>query len=212
MKKNIIPIILGLFVCYTTLEAAQSPIETVHSIQYAIDTQDIELFEKHVDITELLKQSIEYFFTIVSSIDNKTSLHPVLFSLSTLLSSPQCKTDITSLFVKKLYVFIQQGITSGFFAGKTSQIESEGLLPILIGEISSGKKELMVRDEEMSMQENLYPHKSFVIIPIKIKDYGKDRYYYVQLGMTRQNNIWKVTTIANVKELFKKFIEIQDNK
>lgn len=185
-------------------EAIQPPKESLIEIQHAIDTKNMYLFEKYVDVTTLLNQGVAYFFQTLRLAPNKANLPPLLFLLSTSAQNPNFVTEMTSFFVKEVSCFVQYGISSGLFAGSKTDIQSSTLLIPLLSEISTGRKELVLpQDIKLSTKNRQLPKK--LLVPIHIKDYGNHHCYPVVLGMEMQKNIWRVTSIENLGELFRKF-------
>lgn len=182
-------------------EAEVSPEATIATLQQAIDTRDIILFTRHVDIDGLLNQGIS---SLIDGLRSAPSLQtkglpPMLALLLASVQTPELEKTTRSLLIREGNDFVRYGVESGMFAGSLkADVVPSGLLAPLLRDVSTGRKELRIRGKTRMLSSTASP---VAIIPINVHDAGNGRSYKVDLRLEQKNGIWKVSQIANMDKL-----------
>lgn len=182
-------------------EAEVSPEATIVTLQRAIDTRDIILFTRHVDIDGLLNQGVS---SLIDGLRSAPSLQtkglpPMLALMLASVQTPELEETTRNLLIREGNYFVRYGVESGMFAGSPkADIVPSGLLTPLLQDVSTGRKELRIRGKTRMLPSTASP---VAIIPINVHDAGNGRSYKVDLRLEQKKGIWKVSQIANMDKL-----------
>lgn len=182
-------------------EADASPEVTIATIQKAIDTSDVTLFIRHVDIDGLLNQGVS---SLIEGLRSAPSLQtkglpPVLALMLASVQTPELAETTQKLLVREGKDFVRYGVESGMFAGSPkADVVPSGLLAPFLQNLSTGRKELRIRGKTRRVPSLA---SSMAIIPITVYDAGNGKNYKVDLQLEQKNGIWKVSQIANMDKL-----------
>ena len=192
-------LVLSLCLVENSLAAPGGRPESVLSaIQSAIDENDMDAFERYVDMERLLEQGAS---VVVLSLQqagtvDTSGLPPLLALMASSVQQPEMAKQIKSLLKSEVSSFVRYGISSGAFAGNARPgTAPDGLIAPLMRDASTGRKELKLRSPSRKESSGMY------IVPALVHDYGNGRDYPVDLRVKSEQNIWKVWEIANMDKL-----------
>ncbi len=177
---------------------AGKPESVLTAIQTAIDTEDLESFEKHVDMDRLLEQGASAVVDTLQqagSVDT-SGLPPLLALMASSIQQPEMAKQIKSLLKSEAAAFVRYGVSSGAFAGRPrSGTSPDGMIAPLLRDVSTGRKELKLYAAPRRESSGMY------VVPAIIHDYGNGRDYRVDLGVRSEQSGWRVWKIANMDKL-----------
>ena len=173
--------------------AADRPETALSEIQKAVDSRDMELLEKRMDMDALLDQGLKVFFATMQG--NAASLPPALALMASTADTPQLQKSLGKLLKDETKKFVRYGVESGHFAGKPdSQARPSGLMGALLSEASLGRKTLKAAGT--SRIEG-----SSAKLRAQLHDDGNGRDYPLDLRLTLRDGVWQVTGVDNLEQL-----------
>lgn len=183
----------------TAFAARQTPEAVLKTVQQAIDTNDLPLFEQHVDINALLDQGTSALVARLQKSGNlnTSALPPMLALMVASVQNPEMAKQIKLLLMQEVGSFARYGISSGMFAGKCDpKAAPKGLLGPLLSDASTGRKELKITGKTLRDTAS-----GAATVPVTIHDYGNDRDYRVVLRLKPVADSWQVKEIANMDKI-----------
>lgn len=199
MKKSIVALLCMLVLLPTITWAApkDSPAQALENIQSALDTGDIALFERHVDIDALVGLGVDYFLREAQKPEGRERLSPVIaMVLSSVGDSPEGQKRLHSMVGGEARNFVVYGVQSGNFAGSSRPDvpPPSGLLAPLFADASLGRKEIQNPGPVRKAGQDR-------IIPFTVRDYGNGNMYPVQGRMRVVDNAWRLVGLENLPTL-----------
>ena len=179
------------------------PMDAVTIAQKAVDAADPDMFAEVVDVDSVLNKGITTAMEIMKeqSAQNKAGQGSPLLALALAGLSGKDKNQvelIKALLVSEVKGFVRTGIYGGYFAGKPNgraASNSSTFSPLLDG-VSKKRKELLP-GKVLSQQKDA----ASVSATLVDKDAGN---FPLSLGLERQNGVWRVTELRNLRELMRK--------
>lgn len=166
----------------------------VADTQRGIDTRDLALFERHVAVDALLRQSATAFVNTLAS-GKGAQLPPALALIAATATTPEAKAALVDILTSETGRFARYGVTSGRFAGKPVPGPAPGgLIAPLLTDVSTGRKELSLAGPARRDGQSL-------IAPLNVKDYGNDHTYRVEMRFASTDTGWKAVEILNLDAL-----------
>ncbi|MEG2005776.1 MAG: hypothetical protein RR014_07055, partial [Bilophila sp.] len=175
----------------------QSAETALMTVQRAIDTSDLPLFEQYVDSNSLLEQGSSALVARLqkSGNVNTAALPPMLALMVASVQNPDMAKQVKHLLKQEVGAFARYGISSGMFAGKRNQSAApQGLLAPLLSDASTGRKTLNVTGKPVRDGVG-------VLVPVTIHDAGNGHKYRVKLYMEPTADSWQVKKIATMDAL-----------
>lgn len=176
---------------------AQSPEQSLQAVQRALDSGDVALFERHVDIDALVAAAVDYFLQEAQSSEGKARLSPVVaMLLSSVSYSDDAKLKMQALMGREARNFIVYGVQSGNFAGKAKDKAPppDGLLAPLFADASLGRKE--IRQSGPVVADGKDRRLSFTV-----HDYGNGQKYHVNGRFRTVGTVWRLVQLDNLPAL-----------
>lgn len=183
----------------TAFAARQTPEVALETVQRAIDTSDLPLFEQHVDMNALLDQGSSALVARLQKSGNldTSNLPPMLALMAASVQNPEMAKQIKQLLMQEIGSFARYGISSGMFAGKRDpNATPKGLLAPLLNDASTGRKTLKVTGKTVRDAAS-----GSATVPVTIHDYGNGRDYRVTLRLEPVADSWQIKKIANIDKL-----------
>ncbi len=196
--KYVFLCVMAAFFCVSPLHvsyAGNTPVQTLHDIQQALDTGDQAFFDTSINMESLIGQCVDIFIEDAGKADQKT-LPPVLaLMLSTVTQNETARKTLRDTLVGEASAFVRYGVRSGAFGGKEIQTEKPGgLLSTLFAEASMGRKEITAIGQPVEESGAVY-------IPFTLKDHGNGNSYPVEAWLRQENGNWRVIGLRNVRSL-----------
>lgn len=205
MKKILGCLLIVLSISITSANASESPSLCIKEIQYALDSRDIDLFEKRANIDAIVKQSVTFFVNYLRQADkNQTPLPPMLSMLALSLNS-QMGDSLQSILSAEAADFIRFGIREGYLTGHAkNRSNTDGILATIFSAISTGRKTITMKGSAR-MEEDETCH-----VDATLHDEGNGETYPILLRLKKVNGLWQADAIENLQQLGK--ILIQESK
>lgn len=180
-----------------SIAAPQSPSQALDAVQKALNTGDVALFERHVDVDALVAAAVDFFLADAQSPEGKARLSPVVaMILSSVSSSADAQQGLRALIGREARNFIVYGVQSGNFAGQSrADVPApDGLLAPLFAEASLGRKEIQRKGAPVADGKD-------ALISFSVYDYGNGRSYPVRGRMRMANAQWRLVQVENLPAL-----------
>ena len=196
MVRILLLTLVLILLVFSPAGAADPLASSLSEIQTAVDTGDLPLFERRVDLPALLDQASTRFVAALSG--KAEQLPPALALMAATANSPESRKALAALLAKELGDFVRYGVSSGHFAGKAATASPPGLIAPLLREASLGRKELSL------VGTSAPDPKGGRRAQLKIRDHGNDRVYRVDVRFVQQYGGWKAVEIRNLPALMEK--------
>lgn len=180
-----------------SLAGAQSPVQALNAVQKALDTGDVPLFERHVDMDAIVAAAVDFFLTDAQSPEGKARLSPVVaMVISSVSASEDAQQGLRALMGREARNFIVYGVQSGNFAGKSraNVPPPDGLLAPLFADASLGRKEIQQQGAPLADGKDR-------LISFIVHDYGNGRSYPVRGRMRMVESHWRLVQVENLPAL-----------
>lgn len=189
---------LSLLLPVASPYAQTEALECLRNIQAAVDEGDFARFEELVDVDNILNQCLDVFLEEINKKENMTRLPPLI----TLMLSRMGASDAArQLLLQEIRAFLRYGMESGAFAGKKlAPAAPQGILGPLFADASLGKKEITFIGKPEAVKDGYS-------IPFLLHDHGNDNDYGIIGLFQKQDNIWRLTALQNLPELFRQIFE-----
>lgn len=182
---------------------AQTPEEAVSAVQTALDTADLSLFERHVDIEGIVDNGVSLFLERLARGESVAVLPPALQLLATALNNPETRRSLQNMLQREVCRFIREGVRSGRFGGRTDTGTASGIRGTLLANLSQGRKEI-------SHIGTALPDGSGKCISFRVTDYGNGENYPVIAHLDNQTD-WFISRINNMPVLLDRLMREADD-
>ena len=176
---------------------AAGPETSIARLQQAIDTRDVALLEKYMDIDSVVSKAVAAAITDPAAMQAASRTPALALALAGLQGSPETRAAVSQLLTGETSSFIRAGISTGAFAGHKvpkDQRRSAGLLsPLLAGASKARKTFGPSKVMEHSTNQAL--------VSTSIYDDGSEERYPLTLRLTRNSDSWRVVEVVNLHEL-----------
>lgn len=176
---------------------ASTAAQALNVVQHAIDSGDVPLFERHVDVDALVAAAVDYFVSDAQTPEGKARLSPVVaMIISSVGSSEDAQKTLRALIGREARNFVVYGVQSGNFAGtqRDNVPPPDGLLAPLFADASMGRKEIQgVSAPRVAGKDTL--------IAFRVYDYGNGRSYPVTGRMRLVGKQWRLVGVENLPAL-----------
>lgn len=180
-----------------SISGPQSPAHALKAVQKALDTGDVALFERHVDMDAIVAAAVDFFLADAQSPEGKARLSPVIAMLiSSVSSSADAQQGLRALIGREARNFMVYGVQSGNFAGQSRANipPPDGLLAPLFADASLGRKEIQSTTAALADGKD-------ALISFSVYDYGNGRSYPVTGRMRTVNGQWRLVQVENLPAL-----------
>ena len=175
--------------------AAASPESSIPQLQKAIDTGDTALLEQYMDINAVTASATAAVIADPSAVKAAGDVPAVALLLAGMGADPRAKAAIQGMLATEAKNFVTYGVASGAFAGKPKPTSaSPGLLePLLRGGAKDAKRfgKATVRQRGESV----------ALVSTSLYDASSAQEYPLELRLTPQKGVWRVTEITNMPAL-----------
>lgn len=202
-------IFIFLFCLYSVsmAHATETPLAALTAIQQAIDTNDHDLFERHVDVSGIISRGVDAFTDELAATTPAGQTNPMLDMLSGGLGTGDDASGISpsmkELLADTTYMFVIRGVSAGDFSGhpsSRSDLPDGGILSALFADASRARKEL--RNVRV-----LSATGDSATASASVYDYGSERSYPVRVSLTKQaSGDWRVMNVDNMRELIHRIL------
>lgn len=174
--------------------------QALNAVQHAIDSGDVPLFQRHVDVDAIVAAAVDYFLRDAETPEGKARLSPVVaMIISSVGSSEDAQKTLRALVGREARNFVVYGVQSGNFAGtqRDNVPPPDGLLAPLFADASMGRKEIQnVGAPRVAGEDTL--------ITFHVHDYGNGRSYPVTGRMRLVDKQWRLVHVENLPALAEK--------
>ena len=189
--------LLAVFLVLPHAHAGQGPLEAIATAQKAIDGSDATLFNKVVDVDSILDKGLVSALEILNQRMREgklSNVNPVLALMLSGMAQDPAKVELVRVLLgTEIKKFVTAGINGGYFAGKPNGKVGGGAFPSLLHGLSKDRKEL-VPGKVLSREGNT------ATLSATLVDHGAGA-FPLELGLTREGELWRVTEIVNVHAL-----------
>lgn len=203
-RNRLLPFALYLLLPLLPAQA-QTPEATLRAVQTALDTGDVGLFEKYVDMNGVIGRAVDIFLEEAGTPAGKHALPPVLAMLLSSAAESGSDSSVRSLLRHEAAQFVRYGIRSGAFAGcppedAPSAFFSGSMLAPLFGDVSLGRKEL--RDISRPLPDGRDMRIAFTLL-----DHGNGNVYPVIARLSPTPAGWRIADITNMRALVEQILQ-----
>lgn len=176
--------------------AGTDPRQCILEAGKAVDTANVDAFERLVDVDAILEQALDLFVRRAQNPETAKDLPPMVAILFTQAASKE--GNVRSLLLNETRSFVVNGVSSGAFAGrKPSGKSAQGLLAPLFADASTGRKE--IRDVGQARRDG-----QAWLVPFVVRDGGNGESYDVTGRVTSVNGDMRLTSVANMDALLRR--------
>ncbi len=193
MLRIVLPVCILIFAVCPVAAAADRPAAALTEIREGIARRDMAPIERRMDFEALLDQGMDTFFELLQR--RSASLPPALALMAGAADSPEMRQMLRGLMKSEIRTFIRYGVVSGHFAGKPDpSVRPEGLAAPLLQDVSLGSKTFRTRGTARINGET-------AVLPAVLHDGGSGREYPLDLRLSLQDGLWRITGLENLPQL-----------
>ena len=175
---------------------AAGPEDSIRMLQQAMDTRDMALVEKYLDLDGTVVKAVD---VIITDQDVLRQAGQASFALGAMLamgSDEKTVPVLRDLMQTEVREYIRHGVVSGAFAGKPQ--EGASTYNGIFGKAFRGG----VKDKKQFGPAKIKKREKETAIVATSLAYGtKGKSYPLELRLERQQGVWRVVEIANAAEL-----------
>ena len=170
------------------------------AIGEAIDSSDLPGFERLVDMDALLNDALALFLVEVRKPENANAIPPMISLMLSQLAGGGSE-NVRRLLLSESRAFVENGISSGAFAGKKpAGGTAHGLLAPLFADASQGRKQICnVGDGR--------PDGGDTLVPFVVRDGGNGLEYPVLGRIRRVDGADRLVKVENMQELLSRILK-----
>ncbi|CAK7001809.1 MAG: hypothetical protein DELT_00060 [Desulfovibrio sp.] len=199
MLKRILALAAFLFMCAlpaftaSAAPAVTGPAETIAMLQKAIDTNDIALAEKYLDIDAVLAKGVENI--AVDETLLRESNHPAI-NMALALGPHAGSEILRTLLAAEAREYLRHGVVSGAFAGnpKADAPPYKGIFPKAFRGGDKDKRSFGKTTVTKTTGDTAYLKASII-------QGRKNKTLPLELVARKQDGVWRIVEVANAAEL-----------
>lgn len=176
-------------------EANEGPAESVDMLQKAIDTNDMPLVEKYLDLDAVLEKGVESII-VDEDVLRDAAKYPAI-NMALALGPNVGNEILRTLLGAETREYIRHGVVSGAFAGKpvSSAPPYNGMFAKAFKGGEKDKRTFGIASVTKSMGDTAY-------VKTSITGGRKNKTLPLDLVVRKQNGVWRIVEVANAAQLF----------
>lgn len=174
-------------------QAAPGPEETIPLLQQGIDTKNLALVEKHLDIDGVVAKGLEQLLADPEVVTEVAKNPAVAVMLA--LGGEEANAALHTLLLTETREYITHGVVSGAFAG-TPDKTAAPYRGLFRKAFKGGEKDKKVFGPAKVSQRE----KNASLVTTTLADGTKGRVYPLTLRLQRQAGVWRVVELRNLPE------------
>jgi len=189
--------LLTVFLCLAQApaHAAAGAEESVRMLQKAIDTRDMTLVEKYLDVDGILKKGVDAALKDEAALKD-IRRYPAAAVLLALGGTAGGGEAVHALLGAEIKEYVRHGVVSGSFAGKP--VEGASSYNGMFGKAFRGgdKDKKSFGPAKVTRRDQ-----TFARIATSLVETRKNRSYPLDLVAEKQDGVWRIVEVANMAEL-----------
>jgi hypothetical protein len=190
-----IAIAVGVLFASGVSAAGEGPAESVAMLQKGIDTNDMALVEKYLDVNTAIEKGVESI-TMDEHVLREAANYPAI-NMALALEPATGNEILRNILCAEAREYLRYGVVSGAFADSPK----EGASPYkgLFGKAFKGGK----KDKRTFGNATVTKTTGdTAYVKTSLTDGRKKRKYPLDLVVRKQKDVWRITEVSNVAELF----------
>lgn len=175
--------------------AEQGPGESVAMLQKGIDTNDMALVEKYLDIDTVIEKGVESI-VVDENVLREAANYPAI-NMALALGPATGNEILRSILGAEAREYVRHGVVSGAFSGKP--VAGAPVYKGIFGKAFKGgdkdKRTFGKAAVTKTAGDTAY-------VKTSLTDGRKKKTYPVDLVMRKQKGVWRITEVSNTAELF----------
>lgn len=193
--------IAAIFVCVFmcgvfAASAAPRPEESIAMLQKAIDSRDMELAEKYLDVDGIVRSGVDMALQD-KAVLRELQKYPAAAVLLALGGSSGGGEALRGLLSAEVREYVRHGVVSGAFAGKPQ--EGASVYNGILGKPFKGGAKDKKAFGPVSVKKK---DASSALLAASLMQGAKKRTYPLELVAKKQEGVWRIVQLANMGELF----------
>lgn len=174
---------------------SQDPAQSVAMLQQGIDTNDMVLVEKYLDIDTVIEKGVESV-VVDENVLREAAKYPAI-NMALALGPATGNEILRSILGAEAREYVRHGVTSGAFAGKPAADAPayRGLFGKAFKGGDKDKRTFGKASVTKTAGDTAY-------VKTSLTGGRKKKTYPLDLVVRKQKGLWRITEISNVAELF----------
>ena len=179
--------------------AAQGPEASVAMLQKAVDTRDMALAERYLDIDGITAKAVDVLVAdpaLLQSLGNKAIAIAVALAAA---GNEKANPVLKELLQSEAREYVRNGVVSGIFAGNV--VEGASTYAGLFKKAFRGGKKNTIA---FGPAKVLKQEGGSALVATMLAQGVKGRAYPLELRLERRGDVWRVVELANAKDFVQK--------
>lgn len=171
--------------------AAAGPGDSIRMLQKGIDTKDMGLVDKYLDVDAVAGRAVDHFLTD-EDVLREAGKSPAIAMVLALGGSAGASDAVRTVLIAEAREYVKYGITSGAFAGSPENAASS--YQSLFGKVFRGDGKDRKRFGPSTVKSL---DKNTAVVSTTLLEGIKERAYPLELRMEKQGGVWRIVALEN---------------